>query len=243
MDLLALFRRSPEQQIRRARKKVKQPHGDPSVRINAARKLYEMGTEEAIGALLERFTISSSPSRQDEEEKEEVLSWLVAFGKKSVPPIARFLKRERQVYWPTRALKEILHPDQLVRKINEILIYHWENPPASADPITQLIRFAHTLDSSDLEKTIRRYLEYEDDDVCLAGLEYLFQRSEEKSQQAVLQCYLNCEDRPRVRSSILQRFSEKGWSVRGFRPRIEKTLPQRYTLTRDGVIKIMGSRL
>ena len=241
MDLLALFRGSPERQIRRARKKVKEPHGDASVRINAARRLCEIGSEEALGALLERFTISSSPSRQDEEEKEDVLSWLVQFGERSVPPITAFLKRERQVYWPTRALKEILSSDELVRKVDDILTYHWENPPASADPIAQLIRFAHSLESTQLEATIRKYLEHEDDDVCLSALEYLFQKSEEESREAVLQCYLNCEDRPRVRAAILERFSEKGWSVRGFRPRIEETLPERYTLTRDGVIKTMGT--
>ena len=95
MELFSLFRSSPEKQIERARKKVREPHGDPATRMNAAHRLGEMGTPEALLALLDRFTINVSPSGQDEQEKEEVLSWIVQMGKKAVPPLVQFLKREK----------------------------------------------------------------------------------------------------------------------------------------------------
>ena len=48
MSIFSLFRGSPEKQLLKLRKKTKEPHGDASVRINAAYKLYEIGTPEAI---------------------------------------------------------------------------------------------------------------------------------------------------------------------------------------------------
>ena len=97
MDILSIFRSSPEKQIAKARKRVKEPHGDAAVRINAARKLWEIGTPESILALLDRFTITSSPLVQDGEEKEDVLAWIVELGPLAVPPLKTFLKRERGV--------------------------------------------------------------------------------------------------------------------------------------------------
>ncbi|MFQ5738505.1 MAG: HEAT repeat domain-containing protein [Acidobacteriota bacterium] len=242
MDILSIFRGSPQKQVQRARKKVKEPHGDPAVRINAARRLYEMGTPEAISALLERFNINVSPTTQDEEEKQDVLSWIVSFGEKAVPPLIDFLKQQRQVYWPVQALREILPQPELLDKLNEILRYHWDNPPASPEPQVQLIRSLEGFRSEELEETVRLYLQEPDDDVRLAALDFLLEQPEGNSRQAVLQCYLDSEDRPRLRSHILERLAERRWSVKGFRAKIEETLPEGYSLTREGTVKFIRRR-
>ncbi len=240
MDILSLFRLSPEKKIERLRKKAKEPHGDAAVRYGACQKLYEMGTPEAVLALLDRFTISVSPAVQDEDEKLQVLEWVVSYGEKAVEPLNTFLRRERQVYWPLRALKRILSEDRLIRQCNELLRYHWENPPATTEPQAQLIRALQGLHSDELEKTVRRYLQEKDDDVLLAALDYLFERPAEDTREAILECYLDCEERPRVRSHILEQLEKKGWHVKGYRPKVEESLPLGYVLTREGVPKKIG---
>ena len=156
-----------------------------------------------------------------------------------MPPIKTFLKRERQVYWPVRALREILSEEELTASINEVLRYHWEYPPASSEPKAQLIRLLDELHSPELLQTMRLFLEDEDDDVCLGTLDYLFSQPEEEVREAILKCYLDSEDRPRVRAGILERLAEAGWRVRGHRARVEESLPEGYTLTRDGTVKTM----
>lgn len=240
MDLFSLFRSSPEKQIEKMRKKVREPHGDPATRMNGAHRLAEMGTPEALLALLDRFTINVSPSSQDEQEKEEVLSWIIQMGEKAVPPLVQFLKRERQVYWAMRALRETLEEEEFSEKINGVLKDHWENPPASSDPTAQLIRLLE-VESSQLVDTVTLFLGDEADDVRLAALDYLFDRSEDRSRESALECYLDSEDRPRVRNHILERFAQEGWSVKGFRPKVEETLPEGYALTRDGKVRMVGS--
>ena len=241
MNLLSIFRSSPEKQIEKARKKVKEPHGDSANRINAAYRLLEIGTPEAILALLDRFTIDVSPSSQDEEEKEDVLRQIVKRGEGAVSALINFLERERQVYWPVRALKEILLTKEFEEKIDEILQYQWENPPASSDPKAQLIQLLEVPESTKLVATMKMFLEDEADDVRLAVLDHLFHCSEEESREDILRCYLNSEDRPRVQGQIMAKFVEKKWSVKGFRPQIEENLPEGHMLTREGKVKITGS--
>ena len=241
MNLLSIFRSSPEQQIEKARKKVKEPHGDSANRINAAYRLLEIGTPEAILALLDRFTIDVSPSSQDEEEKEDVLRQIVKRGEGAVSALINFLERERQVYWPVRALKEILLTKEFEEKIDEILQYQWENPPASSDPKAQLIQLLEVPESTKLVATMKMFLEDEADDVRLAVLDHLFHCSEEESREDILRCYLNSEDRPRVQGQIMAKFVEKQWSVKGFRPQIEENLPEGHMLTREGKVQITGS--
>jgi HEAT repeat protein len=222
------------------RKKVKEPHGDASVRENAAQRLFEIGTAPAIRALLDRYTINVSPSSQDEREKSEVCSWLVHLGSEAVPPIIDYLKNERSVYWPFRALREILEGDELIEKVEKLLRFHWENPPASAFPKAQIIRSLEDLHSPELEATVRLFLKDEDDDVRLGAIEYLLKRPEEDARKWILETYLESEDRPRIQNQILDRLVEKGWTVRGYRPAVEASLPEAFTLTREGRIRRVG---
>ena len=242
MDLLSFFRNSPEKQIQKARKKVKEPHGDPATRISAAQRLRDMGTPAAILALLDRFTIDVSPSSQDEQEKTEVLAWLADMGEEAVLPLTQFLKNERQLYWPVRALREIVSAEELARRLEEILRYQWENPPASSDPKAQLIQLLGETKTPHLVETVKLFLEDEADDVRLAALDYFFEGSDESTREAILDCYLDSEDRPRVRNRILERLAEREWSVRGYRPKVEDTLPDGYALTRDGRVRPVSRR-
>jgi hypothetical protein len=238
MNLFSIFRSSPEKQISKLRKKVKEPHGDASVREGAMYKLFEMKTEPALRALLDRYTISVSPSVQDEKEKEQLYNWLTGIGETAIPPLVQFLKTERSVYWPARALKDILDPPRRAEIFSEILQFHWENPPASALPKAQILRALKEVDQ--LDSDVNRFLDDEDDDVLLAAVEYLLERSEEEHRDSIISCYLSAEDRPRVRSQIIEALSKKGWTVRGFRPAVEETLPQGFIITREGRIRKVG---
>ncbi len=236
MSFFSFFQSTPEKQIERLRKKVKEPHGDAAVREGAADKLCRIGTAPALRALLDRYTINVSPSTQDEREKEMVKSWLVQIGKPAVEPVIDFLKSERLVYWPARILRDILDEPDYCRELNSILHYMWENPPATAFPKTQLIRSAEGLSSAELAETVKRYLDDEDDDVRLAAIEFLMSCPEEETREDLLKCYIASEERARIRLQILEDFADKGWTVRGFRPQVEESLPDNFSLTREGKV-------
>ncbi len=240
MDIFSLFSRAPEKQIARQRKKVKEPHGDASVRMGAAERLYEMGTPESLRALLDRFTISVAPSTEDEDEKLQVYRWIAASGEVAIEPLMHFLRNEMQLHWPLKALMTILPEKEFAARITELLRFHWEHPPANPEPKAQIIRFVRSIHSPDLEEVVRNYLQDDDDDTCLAAVEYLLELEEEEQRDAILQTYADAEDRPRIRRQIIDLLTERDWSVKGFRPLFEETLPEGFVLTRDGKIQRLG---
>ena len=240
MSFLSIFKNSPEKQIAKARKRVKEPHGDAAIRVAACQKLAAMGTLESIEALLDRFKITVAPATQDESEKEQVFQWLVSHDVKSVQPLSRFLRTERQVYWPVKALRTILAEEEFIDSMEKTLSHLLENPPASPDPQAQIIRVIEDIHSPDLEKIIKGHLGDRDDDICIASIDYLVQHAGDQTRETILECYLDFQERPRIKAHLLDCLSEKGWVVRGFRSAVEKTLPMEYALTRDGRIRRIG---
>ena len=73
--------------ITKAVKRLTETHGDEGPRIEAAERLFEWGTPEAMLALLKRFTMSSRVITQDIEEKRMIVSMLVEKGESAVEPI------------------------------------------------------------------------------------------------------------------------------------------------------------
>ena len=44
-------------------------------------------------------------------------------------------------------------------------------------------------------------------------------------------------DRPRIRIKIAETFADHDWPVKGFRPKIEQTLPEGFHLTAKGLVR------
>src|SRR5262245_2483296 len=100
-------------QIEKVVKRLTEPQGEDAPRIEAAEKLSDWGTAEALYGLLKRFTISSKVITQDIEEKRMVVRMLVDKGRDAVDPILRFVRTHHQVEWPIQALSEILPREEL----------------------------------------------------------------------------------------------------------------------------------
>src|SRR5256712_795292 len=110
-----------QKQIEKLVKRLTEPGGENSPRIEAAEKLAEWGTPESLYALLKRFTISINVITQDMEEKRMVVRMLVEKGNDAVEPILRFLSSHHNVEWPVQALSEMLPHQELVPAVVEIL--------------------------------------------------------------------------------------------------------------------------
>jgi HEAT repeat protein len=234
-----LFRRSQPsaKQIDKLVKRLTEPGGEEGPRIEAAEKLAEWGTPDSLYALLKRFTISSKVITQDIEEKRMVVRLLVEKGTDAVEPILRFLKSHHQVEWPIQALSQILPHDELVPKLAEIL----EKEVAQSEFIppehrSSLIRAVRGHVTPEIASVLRRFLSDDDDDVRIAAIEAIAEAGDQM-REPLLEAFIEADDRPRIRIKIAEIFSELEWPVRGYRPRIEETLPDGFILTSKGVIR------
>ena len=224
-------------QIDKLVKRLTEPGGEDGPRIEAAEKLSEWGTAEALYALLKRFTISSKVITGDIEEKRMVVRMLVEKGKEAVDPILRFLGDHHQVEWPVQALSEILPREELVPKLVDIL----EKVAASSEFTppehkSDLIRAMRGHVSPEIATVLRRFLSDDDDDVRIAAIEAISEVGEDV-REPLLEAFLEAGDRPRIRIKIAEMFADHEWPVRGYRPRIEETLPEGFHLTSKGVVR------
>jgi HEAT repeat protein len=220
-------------------KRLTETAGEDAPRIEAAERLSEMDSPEAVYALAKRFTMSSKVITQDIEEKRMVVKMLVEKGDRAVDPILRFLKTHHQVEWPVQALTQILPTDQLVPKLVDVLEKVALNPFTSPEHRSSLIKAMHGHVTPEIAETLKKSLEDDDDDVRIAAIQAIAEVGEDV-RDSLLEALIHAEDRPRIRIAVAELFSGKEWPVKGYRPSVEACLPSGFYVTAKGMIRRKG---
>ncbi len=233
-----LFRRGgpSQKQIDRAVKRLTEPHGEEGPRIEAAERLLEWGTPAALLGLVKRFTISSRVITQDVVEKRMVVEMLVSKGQDVVEPILRFMKIHHQVDWPVQALARIVPEQVLIDHLIEIIETVAESEFTASEHRVSLLRAIQGHVTEEMSPTLQTFLKDSDDDVRIVAIEGLSSIGE-SVRELLLQSFLEAEDRPRIRRRIAEIFADQEWPVKGYRPRIEETLPEGFALNAKGLIR------
>jgi len=224
-------------QIRRAVKQVTQLHGEAATRVGAMERLAEWGTPESAAALLRRFTIQTPQASMDLEEKQYAVKLLAGMGEVAVKPILGYLKTEPDVTFPIQALKRILQPDAfydaLLGVLDALASGYTRWPEAKAVMIANLGEGAFPRAG----ETVFRFLEDDDDDVCLAAVDCLVGNGGDQVREKLIQVCLAADGRPRVRGGILDRFCEKEWDVKGHQKEVNAVIAPPFHLSSKGVVK------
>ena len=207
------------------------------MRVSAMERLAEWKTPEAAAALLRRFTIQVPQATMDLEEKQHTVRLLVHMGRTAIEPIAQYVRTEPEVTWPIRALREILPKEEFVASLRDLFdglssgYTRW--PEAKKALIEHLPDDAFPV----VRETALRSLEDDDDDVCIAAIDYLARNGDEQIRDHLLQAFLAAESRPRVRGRILDHFCELDWPVKGYRKKVEEAIAEPFYLTAKGTVK------
>jgi HEAT repeat protein len=238
--LRRLFSSDPgpsERQIRRAVKQVIQTHGEAATRVGAMERLASWKTPEAAAALLRRFTVQTPQASMDLEEKQYAVRLLVDMGKSAVQPILDYLNAEPDVTYPVRALRTLLPSDEYHKCLMDILTRL--STGYTRWPEAKAVLIAHLDDEAfaQVADAVFRSLEDEDDDVCIAAIDYLARNGGETIREKLLQLFFDSEARPRVQGRILDHFCEKEWPVKGYRKKMEESIALPFYMTSKGTIK------
>ena len=173
----------------------------------------------------------------DLEEKQYTVQLLARIGRPAVEPIVHFLKTEPDVTWPAQALREILSPEEFVATIRTTLeeLAHTYTRWAEAKAV--LISLLPDEAYPAVRDTVMKYLDDENDDICIAAADYLARNGDEEVRERLIEKFLEAESRPRVRGRILDHFCEREWPVKGYRKRLEAEIPDPFYLTAKGLVK------
>jgi HEAT repeat protein len=236
-DFLRRGQSPSTKQIDKLVKRLTEPQGEAAPRIEAAEKLSEWGTPEAIYALLKRFTISSKVITQDIEEKHMVVRMLVDKGQDAVEPILKYLGTHHQVEWPIQALSEILSRDELVPRLvaalEKVAAASTFTPPEHK---SDLIRAMREHVTPEVAAVLKQFLSDDDDDVRISAIDALAEVGEDM-REPLLEAFVETADRPRIRIKIAEIFADHDWPVKGYRPKVEQALPEGFQLTAKGLIR------
>jgi hypothetical protein len=226
-----------DRQIQRAIKQITQLHGEAATRVAAMERVASWRTPEAVVALLRRFTVQTPQASMDLEEKQYAVKLLAEMGRVAVDPILSYLRVEPDVTYPIQALKQIFTPEEFYKSLTEILSGFSTGYTRWPEAKTELIRHLPDEAFSQVVETIVHFLEDEDDDVCIAAVDYLAHSGDDAMREKLLQLFLDAEARPRVRGRILDHFCEREWTVKGYRKKMEEALALPFYLTSKGIIK------
>lgn len=224
-------------QIKRALKQTTQVHGEAATRVAAMERLASWGTPESAAALLRRFTVQTPQASMDLEEKQYTVKLLIQMGRVAAEPILAYLKVEPDVTFPVKALKEILSPDEFYKSLTDVLTGLSAGYTRWPEAKSVLIGNLPDEDFPRVANTVTRFLEDDDDDVCIAAIDYLARNGDETIRERLLQTFLDAEARPRVRGRILHHFYEREWPVKGYRKKIEEAISLPFYLTSKGTVK------
>jgi hypothetical protein len=207
-----------EGKIERLKKKATNKFGQAIERQMALKQLRQIGTPEALSALLARFTVTLDVTITDADEKREVFDWLVAAGEKSVEPIERFVATHDGVYWPLKALKEIAG---LERAVKALLI---------------ALDRADSVEHPDVRDRLKKLADDKNDEVRLMALDGLMTYGEAEAMPIVVRRLIDPNEVASIRSVLFEQLVDHEWTLGDSKDELIATgvIPSHYRIDQAG---------
>jgi len=195
------------------------------------------GSDEALRALLTRFTVRVDPSITDGEEKAATFHGIVQHGDAALEPVLDFLGSSETLAWPLKILKEIQSEEQVTVILLDLLSKmdtEYERDPQKK--IDLIASFEECKDPRIVE-AVARFLEDMNETVRFhAAGAILAQDEADAARDAMTKAFL-AEESVRVRMRMLDGYIERGWKLADVKEEATKKLPTGYTLGKKGEVR------
>lgn len=195
------------------------------------------GSEEALRALLTRFTVRVDPSITDGEEKSAAFEGVVKNGDAAIGPVREFLEAADTLAWPLKILKELQSEEEVTATLLELLSKM--DTEYARDPqrkIGVLANFEERKDSRIVEASTR-FLDDMNETVRFHAVCSIFVQAEAEDAKDALAKALLAEESVRVRMMILDGFVERDWKITESKDEAKKKLPTGYSLGKKGEVR------
>ncbi len=218
--------------------KATQKFGDPSTRQQALTNLGKLNSPEAVPVLMQRFTFAVEPQTTDADEKDTVFNFICGLGKDAIPAVAAFLRKSDQASsWALRIFAEVLpEPEVTALIVAELTRLGAEY---TRDPEKKEV-LLHALEGrvdANIGACALPFLHDMADDVKLCAIKTLASVKHEPAREPILQLLLAEETAKRVQTACLQALVDTGFTVQGYREKVEARLGDAFVLDKAGTVK------
>jgi hypothetical protein len=208
-----LNKKAPQTPVQKLAVKAADKRGMAPDRWEALQALAKIESEEAVEALLNRFTFYVDPSITDQEEKDTVFEAIVAKGALSVGPLKRFIKKSESLSWSLKMLDRVLPADDVLAILVELI--GAMDTEYERDP-TRKLQLLAELENRRGQSVVPVVLPFLADVNETARFHavgaVLAQENASEAREALLTAFAR-EDSMRIKARILDGFASQGWSV------------------------------
>ena len=182
-------------------------------RWEAIQALVKIDSEEAIEAMLPRFTYYGDPSITDHEEKETIFNAIVAKKHLSEAPLRRFIAKSESMSWPLKALEQILPAEEvlkiLVALLSKMGTEYERDPQRKLQILTELEQRTGTA----ILAAVQPFFEDVNETARFHALGAALAQPDADQVEPELRKILAREDSMRVKSKMLEGFAKRGWTL------------------------------
>ena len=195
------------------------------------------GSDEALRALLMRFTVRVDPSITDGEEKNEAFQGIIQHGEAALQPVLDFLDSSETLAWPMKILRQIQSEEEVTTTLLDLLAKmdtEYERDPQKK--IDLIASFEECKDPRIVDAVMRFLDDMNETARFHAAGAILAQDEADAALEAMTKAFLK-EESVRVRMRMLDGYIERGWKLADVKEEATKKMPTGYSLGKKGEIR------
>ncbi len=182
-------------------------------RWEAIQALIKIDSEEAIEAMLPRFTYYGDPTITDHEEKETIFNAIVAKKHLSEAPLRRFIAKAQSMSWALKALETILPSEDVLKLLIELLSKMDTEYARDPQRKLQILAELEQRNGEGILEAVTPFFEDVNETARFHALGAALAQSNADQAEEALRKALQREDSMRVKSKILEGWAKRGWSI------------------------------
>lgn len=219
-------------------KKLTNKYHQSMERKRVIKVLADIGSDEAIMALLARFSYVTEGSIVDEDEKDLVYSIIISFGDNAVPALKEYIKTEPAIYWPLKALSELSGDETAIATVFEALDSINDRFDRSMERMTNLVSALRDFQTPEVMKRLITLSRDESEEVRFLAVDGLAEFDKDQhAVDAILERLIDDEETIRVKKYVLDKLMERRWNVKRFKKELIDKLPEEYFIDDTGTVR------
>lgn len=228
--------------IARLEKRVTNRWGQSFERLRAMEQLADIGSDEALKTLLKRFTFRTEGGIADEEEKRAAFDLLLGAGERALPAIEEFVSTQDGVYWPLRAVKEIVGTERAVELLFRALDRAESVEGRVNEVKVQLVSNMRDFPHPRTLERLKALCHDPNDDVRIMAVDAVLTYGEGEALPVIAERLLDTEESPRIKGVVFEQLIELEWSVESYRAALEEAgvIPPNYQIGPAGKVQRAG---